>query len=394
MDDATHAKEFTPAGQQVEALQLMSLWFKKIQERSKEIRPFFYLLGFAGTGKSSLIKHFIKELNLPFYDVKFAAFSGKAARVMTKLSGFQAQTIHSLIYRRIDDPDTIAANGGMRWALNYENSELLGRKLLVLDEWSQINDEMFKDLLSFKVPIILLGDNFQLPPVSGPDLINQIPHDFFLTEIHRQALDNPIIRLSMMLRQGQDIPNGSYGNQVWKGSQSVIPPETWNSADIILSFMNKTRKRMNAQFRQAKGITSPYPVAGERLICLKNQKDTGLLNGLFCTVETDAKDYDFDSISLDLQHEDDYLLKDCRIARQHFIDMVDSKSGKPYKTPEWKMKFVAEFDYSQVITVHKAQGSQFDQGIIIDECFNEMRYRWLYTGLTRFSNKVMIASTV
>ena len=65
--------------------------------------------------------------------------------------------------------------------------------------------KILEDLLTLKLPILAVGDGFQLPSIdAGTDLLDN--PDYTLTEITRQAMDNSIIRLSMLIRNGGEIP--------------------------------------------------------------------------------------------------------------------------------------------------------------------------------------------
>ena len=76
-----------------------------------------------------------------------------------------------------------------------------------------VDAELGRDLLSFGVPLLVLGDPAQLPPIQGGGggFFTEAEPDVMLTEVHRQAQDNPIIRLSMEIRAGEYLEPGRYG---------------------------------------------------------------------------------------------------------------------------------------------------------------------------------------
>ena len=92
--------------------------------------------------------------------------------------------------------------------------------------------------------------------------------DVMLTEIHRQAFDNPIIRMSMLVREGGRLVAGSYGD-------SALADEP----DQILAGRNVTRHSINARERKKRGRKGVLPCAGDKLVCLRNNYRQGLLNG-------------------------------------------------------------------------------------------------------------------
>lgn len=167
--------------QQDTALSLAGAWLRLRHQ------PTFYLAGYAGTGKSHLARHLAGHAR---GNVAFAAFTGKAARVMRQKGCEGARTIHSLIYNTEVHP-----NGHVTVTLKPKD-DLRQYSLIVIDECSMVNEEMGRDLLSFGIPVLVLGDPAQLPPVSGGGYFTSQDPDFMLTEVHRQAADSPILGAS------------------------------------------------------------------------------------------------------------------------------------------------------------------------------------------------------
>jgi exodeoxyribonuclease-5 len=176
-------------------------WF--IDPASPQI---FRLFGFAGTGKTT-VSHEIANLVEDDGDGKvlYGAFTGKAALVMRQKGCRKASTIHSLIYTLDDDGTSIP-----KFTLN-EDSAVKDAKLVIIDECSMVGAELAHDLLSFGVKILVLGDPAQLPPVQDAGFFTNRKPDFMLTEVHRQARDNPIIRMSMDVRAGKGLEHGDFG---------------------------------------------------------------------------------------------------------------------------------------------------------------------------------------
>src|SRR5438876_11123551 len=187
---------FTP--HQDAALTAASNWFKGERERA----AIFRLFGYAGTGKTTLAKHLAEGVD---GKVLFAAFTGKAACVMRSKGCHGAATIHSLIYKARESGEETP---------NFElwdEAPASKARLIVIDECSMVDAELARDLMSFGVPLLVLGDPAQLPPIQGGGFFTEVEPDAMLTEVHRQAEDNPIIRLSMDIRAGLDLEPGRYG---------------------------------------------------------------------------------------------------------------------------------------------------------------------------------------
>lgn len=384
----------TPEGKQLEALNLLRQWWRDVNA-GRAARQFFGLYGFAGTGKTSLVRFFLDELRLSELDVALMTFTGKAARVLETRAGLPASTIHSQIYSL-----TRNQHGKMEWARKAD-APVGSKKLFILDECSQIGKQMFKDLLDYKVPMIILGDPGQLPPINDLDIINSTPPDVFLTEIHRQALDNPIIYLSKQIREGGDIAFGTYGDAVKKIRKEEVSTEELLTASILLVGRNNTRQYLNQWYRTAYGRTSPLPEKDDRLICLRNQPRLGLFNGmtgkaLNNTVET----ADPHTLKLDILLDDsEVVFPEQPVLRDTFQPVLGDngqlvplgQDGYPMHLENRQKMNLSRFDYSYAITVHKSQGSQWGGTVILyDEWTGADRTRWLYTAITRCISKLTI----
>ena len=334
----------------------------------------FRLFGYAGAGKTTLARHIAENAG---GDVAFAAFTGKAAHVMRQKGCEGATTIHSLIYR----PASEEEEGELHFTLRHD-APASEADLIVIDECSMVDEELGRDLLSFGKPVLVLGDPAQLPPVKGGGYFTEAEPDFMLTEIHRQAADNPIIRFSMDIREGRE-PETS-GDTLTFLSRHEISSDDILAADQVLVGANKTRRRFNERIRELKGHDDPTPEAGEKLVCLRNNRKKGLLNGGIWTV-TLRKSPRAGKARLIVAPEDGGKQATISVPREFFTE-------GPESVPFAKRRGADEFDYGYALTVHKAQGSQWDNIVLFDESymFREHRARWLYTAVTRAAEKLTV----
>jgi exodeoxyribonuclease V len=369
--------------QQDEALKAVARWLK--EPRSQVFR----LFGYAGTGKTTLAKHFAEHVSGG--EVLFAAFTGKAAQVLRSRGASNAKTIHSLIYRprgeeEVEDEVTGKTNIAPMFSINRQ-SPVARAPLIVIDECSMVDEALGKDLLSFGTKVLVLGDPGQLPPVSGGGFFTEHEPDYLLTEIHRQARDNPIIQLAMQVREGKEIMHGDYGTaQVIP--RSDVTQDLVLGADQVLVGTNKTRKRYNQRLRELKGFPTSYPAAGDKLVCLRNDQVKGLLNGSLWQVMSSSKEMTKPGINLLVRPEDDDM--DRGAAK---IKLLKAAFEEVDGEIPWNMrKRYDEFDYGYALTVHKAQGSQWNNVVLFDEAwaFRETRERWLYTAVTRAAERLTI----
>ena len=396
---------------QDEALKAVDHWFKH-ESKKKQV---FRLFGTAGTGKSTLAKHFAKNID---GTVLFAAYTGKAAHVMAQKGCDGATTIHQLIYqpkmaskaklRAMEyDLDRLKAQpepdleliaqveielqkerestSRMSFALNRD-SDLRFAKLLIVDEVSMVNQSLAEDILSFGVPVLVLGDPEQLPPIFGEGYFTEAKPDVMLTEIHRQALDNPIIMLSKIVREGGRLNLGNYGDS--KVINSQLSGEEILQHDIILTGLRKTKLACDNKARQLLGRSSYLPMRGDSLMCVKNNHSMGILNGQIYFTMADAVNLGGGVVSLHVQNVDN---------EDEIILSASEKLFTGQKLDRWDHEEdIQEFEYAYAITVHKSQGSQWDRVLLFDQkdrfpMWTERdRRRWLYTGITRAAESVTI----
>lgn len=366
--------------QQDTAIRHVSAWLK--DKRGPQV---FRLFGFAGTGKTFLARRLAEGTSK---GVVFCAFTGKAALVMRRKGCTDAATIHSSIYVPEEDDETDEP----RFVLNPD-SPVASADLVIVDEVSMVGEDLGRDLLSFGTKVLVLGDPAQLPPVSGEGYFTAHDPDFMLTEIHRQARDNPIIDLATRVREGRRIDLGSYGESKVVASGRIDKAE-FLAADQVLVGRNKTRESVNRWFRRQRGCDTELPVVGDRVVCLRNDKSKKILNGeLFDAVEppTGVKKKrkrlrDPDGIDLWVKSEDrPHGSIDVRVRKEFFAGGAEDLT--------WgQRRGYQEFTYGYALTVHKAQGSQWDSVLLKDEseAFRENRLNWLYTGLTRAAERVTV----
>ena len=263
---------FSP--EQDAALTAVADWLKAKPGRGRA-PLIFRLFGYAGTGKTTLAKHIAEAVD---GKVQFAAFTGKAAMVMRNKGCAGATTIHSLIYRPIE-----SGNQTPSFEL-FDDAPASKAKLIVIDECSMVDADLGRDLKSFGVPLLVLGDPAQLPPIQGGGFFTDADPDAMLTEVHRQAQGDPIVRLSMDIRAGNRLLPGIYG-ETQVVTRDDLDPQRVLDADQVLVGRNATRRAYNARMRARRGFEGELPIAGDKLVCLRNNRRKGLFNGSLWTIK-------------------------------------------------------------------------------------------------------------
>lgn len=367
-------------------------------KRFRDHEPYTCIAGYAGTGKSTLIRFIISALHLDPEDVCYVAYTGKAAQVLRSKGCPNAMTAHRLLYKSIQKDDGTFYHIPLR--------PIIGFDLIVVDEISMLPKHMWELLLSHKIHVIALGDPGQLPPVLAEDNgVLAFPH-IFLDEVMRQAAESEIIRLTMDIREGNSL-KPFLGNEVRiVGREELLEPGFLAWGDQIICGKNETRHQINTIMRKIKMQTDQTePLIGDRIICLHNEWEcinlTGdaLVNGLSGTIT--GLEYTNDNPFMektplidfkpDIDDSDTFkgLEADYKIFTEH-VPTVTKETFK--KIPKFYRP--KEFDYGYCITCHKSQGSEYDKVIVLEEYLRgeskDGHSRWLYTAATRAAKKLII----
>jgi len=380
---------------QASALKAIGTWYRG------QTAPYLTLGGYAGTGKTTLLAYLRKALNSHDDELKvaFCAYTGKAARVLadTLRSHHVARrrdtvsTIHSLIYTAVEVP-----GGGIAW----ERKDSLDCGLIIVDEASMVDEPIWRDLLSFGVPILAVGDHGQLPPIGSSFNLMANPN-LRLERVFRQVEASPIIEVATLARTSGIIPVRDYGGGVRKLDRSESETgqlvdellESWKPELLVLCGYNRTRVNLNQAIRAAQGFEFPPPSGGDRVVCLRNDRFHKLYNGMTGTIQTiypaeDDPDGRWYWAEIDLDGEDRQFVG--HVLREQF-GSLESQKDVP-KAPDGTTG--ALFDFGYALTVHKAQGSQAERVLLFEERFPKMTdddwRRWLYTAVTRAQHELTI----
>ncbi len=412
-------KTATLTADQQEAAALIEAWYHHLNTQ------IFVLCGYAGTGKTFLVDYVVRALGLVAGEsAAFVAPTGKAASVLIQ-SGVPATTVHSLIYTREEDIE-VDENGEVisEQFLRFVKKESIDSKikLIVLDETSMVSDDVLRDLLSFGVKCLCCGDPAQLPPVGGSNTLLSTPV-ITLKEIVRQERDNPIVRLAARVRAGE---RPAYGED---GCVSVIPRRAldadarralFTGADQIIVGTNRTRAMINREVRAIRGISPDrvLPQDGEKIICTLNdwskpldeRGNFHLVNGIIgrcyrvreqldglgqLDFQPDflaerVEDLPFDTgVFVRGQYYHGYGNRACLLTNGILVHENNREMLRRFKVR--REDTVCRFEFAYAVTCHKAQGSEYDFVVVIDESgYFEDGKEWLYTAVTRAKKRLVI----
>lgn len=378
-------------------------------QRFREGQRYTTISGYAGSGKTTILRYIIEALGQlgvnPYTNVAYCAYTGKAAQVLKNKGCQNAQTAHRLLYDSVP-----LHNGGFK----HIPKIVLPYKVIVVDECSMLPNSMLKVLLNHNVYIIFSGDPGQLPPINPKEANTLLaaPH-IFLDEITRQALDSGIIRLSMLIREGQSFNNfESNDAKIFSKNEFVTGHLEW--ADQILCATNNTRISINNECRRLRGYTKPIE-EGEKIVCLSNHWDIvnsqgyaltngciGTLSNIFDSrvaypfymgVPNNRIDTVIGNFTTEFGEEFGSLEMERFCIENGTSEIAPELKYKICGNPKYRDSYPLDFTYAYAMTCHRAQGSQWDNVLVIEENFpfsKEDHIKWLYTACTRPSSKLVL----
>lgn len=408
--------------------------------------PVFSLGGWAGTGKTTLMK----ELDLLIDgEAVFGTPTHKASSVLRKkLPGAQAErvrTYHSLVYQmsasyrcsvtnhfvtpkkepcRCGQPDAcecpmtflpcgtgVAHTCHVTQELRAERRQHLGghRDLVIIDESSMLSKQQVEDVRAFGVPVLLVGDHGQLPPIK--DAMNPwtMNPNVELTEIHRQGAESGILLAAHDVRRTGVMSKNSYG----KGDavrllrsdprvKALLERFDPSTDGALITYTNKLRAEFNRVYH-GEGPVRP----GDRVVALGGRPyeaarvriEDGVprATGEFIMVHNSMTGTVLKSSERGVTSELTVQLDDHRLATPD--DPVVILTGSiptaqfgaerelPFNSP-LRPRGSHLWDYAYALTAHKAQGSEFSKVIVADQRAPEYK-QWMYTALTRAMDAVV-----
>ena len=382
-------------------------YYDFIKYPGRRKRPWFEISGPAGSGKTFTVREAIRYVGFQEDLVSYVAYVGKATLAL-RLNGLNARTIHSFIYDLVteyakdENGFPIMSGGHKKLIQKFELKPQLDKdyQQLVADEGGMIGEQIGNDLLSYGIPMMVLGDLAQLPPVMSKRMFLTEP-DVQLTEIMRQEKDSPIIYLSQKAKFGLPIRYGVYGDR-----ECIVIPKNKLSiehlieSDIVICETNRMRDKINMFIREKiQDIHDNVIVPGDKIICRQNKwtinlnDDIALVNGLIGYVRSTYKESKTAGCNMDIDFRPEFLASD------YFSKLpIDHKFPfMPYEQRLEVKNFRGNnilFEFGNCITCHLAQGSQYDTVLVYVEgnsSGGSLYFKqWLYTAITRAKKKLIL----
>src|SRR5574343_285121 len=413
MDD-----DFKPTAGQEEALRVI----REMPQRFPGGGGLAVISGYAGTGKTTRLKVLATDTPLLFVLTP----TGKAAVRVKQAAGCDAMTIHRWQYKPMKDEETGEYRFDMKEA---KELRLPPNKTLIVDEASMVTSQVFEHLRYFVqtlgMNLVMIGDGFQLPPVERDPKkqafsVFTVPADIKvnLTEVLRQALENPIIRIGTDIRTNANIMSSVLQLPVVLSSQlDQALLDNWNRGGVIICHKNQTRHDLNNRIRELRGLPKNLLREDEPLLVTKNNYDLDVFNGEVFTIGELGRRHLKYAVTDRRKHKTLYMEiqevrftdKPCEAvvspeeifgkaadldpdAIKHGSKQCMARDYPELSKEERPQHLHANLGYA--LTCHKSQGSEWPEALIFIEdsvrLSTQEGRRWLYTALTRSKDKVRV----
>lgn len=403
------------------------------------------LTGYSGTGKSYLVSKIIEEIIFSNKRIHIAitAPTNKAVRVLKNLSSIceshnqvSFKTLHSLLgLKRV-----ITYEGKEEFKADYGGGEIDDFDIIIVDEVSMLDNGLYSNLIEdarrHKVMVLFIGDRGQIPPVNGGESLlftYDLENNFNLSKIIRQAKGSPIITLAQKIRDGEkydlttnvdENKNGVIALKI--NTEMVLLEKYFHSENFkhdpdfvkVLAWTNKAVDYYNNQIRGIiYGKNCGRLCVGEKMVCNKpitNSKKLVLLNNndefevmsFDLKRETTGSKFWFYSVKVRADNKEltiKLLAENSELAYTKELSLLETKaknSSVMTRRNAWVKYYnllgkFADVKYNYALTVHKSQGSTFDNAIVINCDIKRImdkkeRNKLLYTAITRAKNKLFI----
>ncbi|MCD7807736.1 MAG: ATP-dependent RecD-like DNA helicase [Erysipelotrichaceae bacterium] len=353
------------------------------------------LTGGPGTGKTTIVEAIMKLYTkvYPDHQIALVAPTGRAAKRLSEVTGLEACTIHRLLKWDLHT-NTFAVN---------ENNPL-DIDLLVIDEFSMVDTELFSNLLiasKHVSHILLIGDDQQLPSVSPGHVLKDLLESHMiptveLNTIYRQAKESGIIQLAHHIRndeyQEDDFKNykdinfmSCESSDVVKNVQILVTKAMnegydFNDIQVLAPMYNgiagidALNEALQNLFNPADNYKNEIKVGkrifreGDKILQLKNRVEDNVFNGDIGTlIEINFKDnFEYVSDTIVVQYDD---------------SIVEYTSTEFYT-----------ITHAYCMSIHKSQGNEFKIVImpILHDYYIMLKKNLIYTGLTRAKQSLFI----
>ena len=354
------------------------------------------ITGGPGTGKSTIIKGIIycfqKYFKASDLSIAQLAPTGRAAKRMQEITGKDAMTIHKFL----------GYEGGD--IFRYGEDALIDSELVIVDEFSMVDIELANRLVSAltsNTRLVIVGDADQLPSIGPGDVLNDlIKSDYFkvtkLHDIYRQEEGSTIVNLAHSVNEGYLPEYFRENSSDW----SFIPLE---KDQIIKGIIEVVERAVNKGMDLVKDIQVLVPM-------YRGENGINNINNALQEKFNPLKDEEIKSHNHSFRIGDKVL----QLVNRSEKDIMNGDIGKVYRFEKsdgeitglevefdsgivkYKLEELDDLTLAYAITIHKAQGSEFDLVVmpITSQYYIMLRKKLIYTGITRAKKYLVMLGSV
>ena len=390
----------------------------------------FILKGYAGTGKTTMIRTIIEEVKIREKRPILMAPTGRAARVLETKNSWTASTIHRCIYE-LDTIETKEGSDDIRFIFPLKDQEDEAKDhICIVDESSmigtrEVQNELFEfgtgsllnDLLTFVAPnrggkIIFVGDPMQLPPV-GDNVSNALDKKYFegiglnammaeLTDVVRQGAGSAILSNAMKVRSLID--SQQRNNLVFDRKENeVIDLEGYNMPNqllslypkpeigqsVIITYSNRQARDYNYAIRESLYPNQKQIVVGDILQVVSNNYTLDVMNGDFVKITAIIGDTEFQSAPVYINIGGERMQHKITLAFRNVRIRLDNNQEKSCKIIESMLDDAdpnLTFEQIQALYINfcmrypqlKRGSQKFTEYLKVDPYFNALRVKYGY----------------
>lgn len=371
---------------QVNAVNAARAWYQSRDPRA------FRVFGPAGSGKTTTARFIIEALGTT---TQALAPTNRAARILRSRGVDGARTIHSVLFQptpwcatenhTVDSrcvQNEAKHQHGVRFFKRQDPPE--GVKCFTIDEASMVGDRIGRDVKMFGIKTLVIGDPYQLPPIGDdPAYTSDLP-GVDLDTSHRFDSLSDIGKLANTIR----LSDGLAG---WKKLIPYVGFESVEDYDLLLAWRNETRWQIITTLRSLRGRSLEQPQIGDRLISVANTYEAGVLNAdelTVCGEITPATHMGAWNVPT----------REAGVVQAWKAGFRDLE-GEQWAASQSRRKGtdICALTWSECMTVHKAQGGEWKNVLVVDDLSKmDWAFRetpgglntWAYTAVTRASDQV------
>lgn len=363
---------------------MLNIEYDTIQKQA--IHAFFehsatILNGGPGTGKTTTVKGILQIARMVYPDavIQLCAPTGRASKRLSQLSDNDSKTIHSLLKWNLDDNQ-----------FGKDENDPLDVDILIVDEFSMVDTHLFAALLRALPPycrILLIGDEDQLESVGPGKVFNDLIESgiypiVHLEKIFRQSSGSGIAQLARLIRDEQPLAFADGASFIERGQGQIL--ETLKKAIAQYDEQERMSLQIIAPMYKGKVGIDAINATMQAMINPNDGKKRQVKAGTVWFREDDKV------MLLKNLPEDDVYNGDIGYISEIHDGVITVDFGS--QIVDFSKDFLYYLSHAYCISVHKAQGSEYDRVycVVEPQTAHMLNKRLLYTAVSRAKKELFV----